>query len=143
MNDKREKVLLTYEDESEYKVESVWATKVGDYYKIDNIPFFAKNVALGDIVSVEEDDEKALYFDKLVQASGNSVIQMIIFDTAQVGHVGRQLESLGCGWEGSHIENYISVNVPKEVPYTTIKTFLDEGEKEGKWEYREACLGWQ
>lgn len=143
MADNRVKILLTYKDETEYKVERVWATKLGNYYRIDNIPFFAKNVALGDVVSVEEDESKDLFFDRLIESSGNSVIQMIIFDERSVGEVGKHLESLGCGWEGSHIANYISVNVPKDVSYSKVKSFLDEGEKQGKWEYREACLGWK
>jgi Domain of unknown function (DUF4265) len=60
------KILLTYKnDEGGYSIESVWATKEGEYYRINNIPFFAPNIALDDLVSAEEDDG-ALYFDSLI-----------------------------------------------------------------------------
>src|ERR1700761_1953400 len=109
------KILLTYkDDEGGYKTESVWATKEGSYYRINNIPFFATNVALDDLVSAEEDNG-ALYFESLIEPSGHSAVQMIIFDENEVMKIGRELEELGCTWEGSHIKTLISIDVPKEI----------------------------
>lgn len=134
------KVLLTYkDDEGKYQVESVWATKQGDYYRIDNIPFFAPNIALGDLVGVEK-DEGELHFDKLVQPSGHSTIQMVIFEESKVLQVGSELVKLGCTWEGSHIKKLISVDVPKDIDYSVIKNYLDKGENEKHWSYKESCL---
>lgn len=134
------KILLTYkDDEGGYKIESVWATKEGFYYRINNIPFFATNVALDDLVSAEEDDG-ALYFESLIEPSGHSAVQMIIFDENEVMKIGRELEELGCTWEGSHIKTLISIDVPKEIPYHKVKEYLDRGEHEGRWSYKEACL---
>ncbi len=61
------KVLLTYKDEEDIKIESVWAIALdNDYYKIANIPFFANNVAYGDIITAENDNGE-LYYDDLLQ----------------------------------------------------------------------------
>jgi hypothetical protein len=134
------KILLTYkDDDGSYKVESVWATKEGDYYRINNIPFLATNIALNDVVSAEEDDG-ALYFDKLIEPSGHSAVQMVIFDEKEVMQIGKELEKLGCTWEGSHIKTLISIDIPKEISYTAVKQYLDKGEKDGRWSYKEACL---
>lgn len=134
------KILLTYKNEDgEFDVESVWATKEGEYYRINNIPFFAPNIALEDVVSAEEDDG-ALYFDSLIEPSGHSTVQMIIFEENKVIETGKQLEEMGCTWEGSHIKALISVDVPKEVSYYDVKQYLDKGEQEGRWSYKEACL---
>lgn len=134
------KILLTYkDDEGNYQVESVWATKQGGFYRINNIPFLAANVALDDLVSVEKDDN-ALYFDELIEASGHSTIQMIIFDGDELLQIGKELESLGCTWEGSHIKTLIAIDVPKEIDYVDVKNYLDKGEKEERWSYKEACL---
>jgi Domain of unknown function (DUF4265) len=134
------KILLTYkDDDGSYKVESVWATKEGDYYRINNIPFLATNIALNDVVSAEEDDG-ALYFDKLIEPSGHSAVQMVIYDEKEVMQIGKELEQLGCTWEGSHIKTLISIDIPKEVSYTAVKQYLDKGEKDGRWSYKEACL---
>lgn len=135
------KVLLTYkDDEGKYQIESVWATKEGSNYRINNIPFLATNIAMNDLVSVEE-DEGALYFDKLVEASGHSAVQMIIFNENEVMQIGSELEKMGCTWEGSHIKTLIAIDIPKEVSYYIVKEYLDKGEKDGRWSYKEACLG--
>lgn len=136
------KVLFVYQDEpgGPYKIESVWATQNGEHYRIDNIPFFAKNIAYGDIVSVEEDDGE-LYFDGLITPSGHSVVRLVITDEQEVDKVGQELIALGCDWEGSHIKNLISVDIPKEIDYNKIKQFLDKGRQQDKWDYQEACLG--
>ena len=136
----RTKVLFIYEDEGQYKIESIWASKVGKYYRIENIPFFIKNIALGDLVAVESDGG-VLYFDSLIESSGNSVVRLIIFNKNEVLRIGEELVKLGCGWEGSHLENLISVNIPKNIPYSKIKIYLDKGESDKQWEYQEACLG--
>jgi len=135
------KILLTFEDEGgNYQTESVWATKQGEYYRIDNIPFLAPSIALHDVVSVEEDDG-ALYFNELIEASNHSTIQMIIFNEGEVPQIGRELEVLNCSWEGSHIKNLIAIDVPNDVSYQVVKEYLDKGEEENRWSYKEACLG--
>ena len=134
------KILLTYkDDDGNYQVESVWATKEGENYRINNIPFFATNVALNDVVSAEEDDG-ALYFEELIKPSGHSTIQIIFFNENDVSETGKQLEKLGCTWEGSHLKTLISVDVPKDVQYDVVKKYLEQGEKENRWSYKEACL---
>ena len=134
------KILLTYkDDDGNYKIESVWATKEGDNYRINNIPFFATNIALNDLVSAKEDDG-GLYFDRLIEPSGHSAVQMIIFDEKEVMQIGKELEQFGCTWEGSHIKTLIAIDIPKEILYSAVNQYLDKGEKNGRWSYKEACL---
>jgi Domain of unknown function (DUF4265) len=134
------KILLTYKDEEgSYQIESVWATQEGEYYRINNIPFLAANIALNDLVSVEKDGD-ALYFDSLIDESGHSTIQMIIFDKSDVLNIGKELESFGCTWEGTHIETLIAIDIPKGIDYSIVKKYLDKGENENKWSYKESCL---
>ncbi|MBT1689153.1 hypothetical protein KK078_21485 [Fulvivirgaceae bacterium PWU37] len=35
----------------------------------------------------------------------------------------------------------MAVDVPPNVSYKVIKEYLDKGEKESRWSYKEACLG--
>jgi len=134
------KILLTYlDDEGTFKIERVWATKEGSYYRINNIPFFATSLALNDLVSVEEDDG-AFYFDKLIEPSGHSAIQLIIFNENDVLEIGKDLENFGRTSEGSNINTMISVDIPKEISYASVKAYLENGEKEGRWSYKEASL---
>jgi hypothetical protein len=133
-------VHLVYIDlEENIQTESVWAEKVGDNYKILNVPFFAPNIAYGDIVKVETDDG-VLYFDELLEESGHSTIQMIIFDKANQSEIEKNLIKLGCDWESSHIKNYISVDIPPTISYTAVKKYLNNGRLENRFDYKEACL---
>ena len=99
----------------------------------------APSIALDDLVSVEEEDG-ALYFDSLVQSSGHSTIQVVFFDEKILMETGRELEQMGCTWEGSHLKTLISVDIPEEVDYKVVKEYLDKGENESRWSYKEACL---
>ena len=136
-----EKIKFVYQidEDSPFEIESLWADKIGEYYQIDNIPFFAKNIAVGDIVSIEEDGGE-LFFDALVQASGHSVVRVLFNDAHQIKSFGEQIIKLGCSWEGNHIKTLISIDIPKNVDYSIVRNFLEEGENRGKWEYQEACI---
>lgn len=138
----KSKIILTYQNEGEYLTEGVWAEKQGDYYKIKNIPFFASNIALDDIVSVEE-DEGELYFVELIESSGNSVVQIVFFKPEMINEITKHFEELECGWEGSHLPNLISVNIPKKISYQVIKEYLDLQYEQGILDYKEACLGYK
>ena len=73
---------LVYHDlEGKLAIESIWAEKEGQYYRVKNIPFFAPNVAYNDLISVEADHDE-LFFDHLIKPSGHSTIQIIFFVTA-------------------------------------------------------------
>lgn len=57
------KVVLVFKNNDRIEEEAIWAEKMEDgHYKVDNIPFYAPNLALNDVFSVEE-DEGILYFD--------------------------------------------------------------------------------
>lgn len=136
------KLNIVYRDfNGEAQIESVWAEKTDGNFKIANIPFFAYNISYQDIVSAEIDDGE-LYFEELVTPSGNTTIQMIIFDRTRdnITEIGKELVDLECGWEGSHIDGYISINVPATVDYKMVKEYLDEGSKAERWDYKESCL---
>jgi hypothetical protein len=135
-----DKVMFDYYDlEGKLAVESVWAAKEGNGYRIKNIPFFAPNIAYDDIISVE-DDNGELFFDDIIKESGNSTIQVIIYNENDFEEVTKKIESFKCGWEGSYLKGYISVNIPKEINYLPVKAFLVSESENKKLDYKEACL---
>ncbi|MGM9508804.1 DUF4265 domain-containing protein [Larkinella sp. GY13] len=134
------KIVFECEDEEGTSLESVWATPVGENYRIENIPFFATSIAFGDIVSAKEEDGELL-FGSLVEASGHSVVQIIIFDEKNVEAVMQDLVNLGCTWEGSHLPTYLALDVPPRVDYQTVQGYLEEKTTATILGYQEACLG--
>lgn len=137
------KVRFKYEgaNADEYEVESMWTQKRDDGYEIDNIPFWVKELAVGDVVSAEPDDDGALWFTGLVRPGGHSTVQIWFSSEADVQSVRDALKQLGCASEISELPRLIAVDVPPTTNYEEVKRFLDEGESRGIFEYQEACLG--
>lgn len=57
------KIIFEIENENgSVEIQSVWAVPVANGYQIDNIPFYAKEIACYEIVSAEPDDDGMLRF---------------------------------------------------------------------------------
>lgn len=128
-----------YDSEGKLAVESVWVLKEENGYRVKNIPFFIPNIAYDDIIIVEEEDGE-LFFDDIVMEFGNSTLQVIIYNENDIEEIIKKIENFDCGWEGSHLKGYISVNVPKGINYLPIKDFLDKELESEKLDYKEACM---
>ena len=72
----RYRVLVVYEEDGERKTESVWATQTGEHYVVASIPFFARNLAMDDVVEVASDGD-TLRLKNTVRPSGNSVVRLV------------------------------------------------------------------
>ena len=136
------KVKFTYfcEIEKREKIESMWASIFGKYYRIENTPFYVLNYALGDIIETQIIDND-LFVKKLIKASGNSTIHIIFYDENIVQKTRDALRSMGCSSELSNISSLISLNIPANIDYINkIKPYLVDGEVNELWSYQEACL---
>ena len=119
-------------------VESVWANPQADgTYQIDNIPFYARGVAVGDTVTANEIDGE-LFFAALARPSGNSLIRAIVYDEAEVPRLCSELKDLGCDVEvyGS----FVAVDVPASISYAPICQLLEEGMSTERLGFEEAVL---
>lgn len=127
-------------DSEETEIETIWAIPQGEGFKLDNIPFYAKGVALGDVVSAKEVDG-CLYVDELLKPSGHSTVRLWFADEKDVQAVRAELKAMGCDSEISDQPRLVAVDIPSNVRYEKIREYLDAGESYGKWDYQEACLG--
>lgn len=135
-----EKILFEHYDlDQKYAVESVWAERVGEYYKLDNILFYAPNYSWGDIVEVENRNGE-LNATGLITEAGHSTIRINFYRHEYLESTLQRLKEIGCDYERSNIPLLISVDIPPEVEYEGIRAFLNEGEEKEKWNYQEACL---
>ena len=140
--DNRQKILFVQHlDNGQLETESLWCIKDGGNYIIDNIPFVAKRIALGDTIKAEyEADENAYYFDDFVSVSGNTTVRLYFSDDTLIEVVKNQLIEMGCETETFLARKILAVNVPYNLGYKPVKEYLDEGELQEKWEYEESCL---
>ncbi|MBS5837544.1 MAG: DUF4265 domain-containing protein, partial [Neisseria sp.] len=64
--------------------ESIWGVNLGNnLFKINNIPFYTKDVSFDDTVSVVDIDG-VLHYKKTIKSSGNSTIRIIFFDGKEI-----------------------------------------------------------
>lgn len=138
-NNERVKILFLHDAFEKEEIESAWAKRKGNYFVLDNILFYAKEFSLGDIIeTVVKDGE--LYANRLIEESGHSTIRVFLSNENKVSKLREDLEHMGCSSEVSNISKLISVDIPRNVSYSSIIKFLDKGEKQGEWEYQEACI---
>jgi hypothetical protein len=142
MNNNQQKILFVQRSEGDkFLTESLWCQKDGEFYVVDNIPFIAKRISLGDTIKAKYDaDEKAFYFDDFVKVSGNTTVRLYFQDVSIIEDTRSMLIAFGCEGEIFLTRKILAVNIPHNVKYKPIKKFLDQGEEEGKWAYEESCL---
>ena len=134
------KLVLPYKDDAgAIRGETVGAMREGDYYRIKNIPLYASKIALYDLIKIRN-REGIFYFHRIIESSGRNVIQMIVFNDREFTPLSKNLDRFGCEWRRGDIPQLIAFDVPKHVAYLPVKEWLDQGELEQRWGYREACL---
>jgi hypothetical protein len=127
--------------EGEFETETIWCEIDGENFIVDNIPFIAKRISLGDTIKAEYDTEDEMYyFDDFVKTSGNSTIRIFFHNDDDIEFIRKWLKEYGCESEVLPARSIIAVNIPKSVNYLPIKKYLDKGEQDGKWVYEESCL---
>ena len=98
-----------------FDLEGVWAEETTDGgFVIDNIPFFARQATLGDVVEVRH-TEGATFYLSTRQRSGNSLLRVVFFEGHDPSNLRFDLAKLGCSTEQSHLQSLIAVNVPSTV----------------------------
>lgn len=114
--------------------EQLYAWPVGDGgYRIDNIPFFVKNVAVGDVVLARLTEMGWYEFAAVRSRSGHSTFRIWLSDDlASSGrNVAQQIIALGCEVETT-LERLIAIDVPPDVE-PIVWDFIDQGRSRGVW----------
>ncbi len=119
-------------------VEALWGIRRADGIELDNIPFFAKGVALGDVVRVEQAPDGALEFESVVRRGGHSTYRILLIEkqAEDPQHAMDELIALGLSVEED--AGLLAVDVPPEVSLDGIRQRLFEGIDSGRWEVEEA-----
>ncbi|GGK51508.1 DUF4265 domain-containing protein [Nocardia camponoti] len=119
--------------------ERIWAVRLDDQrVRVENIPFAARGVAAGDILTVTADEDGVLWAGDVVEPSGNCTIRVIPVEgclrSGVRKAVGDAFEPLGVEGEGSRT-GLVSLNVPGGADLTEVKETLEQGHADGLWVY--------
>lgn len=119
-----EKIFFELHIEDGYppvKEESIWGIRLeNNLFKINNIPFYTKEVSFEDIVSVSN-NKGILHYKKTMKSSGNSTIRVIFFDKENVENCINSIKKMGCECE-KFSSTFIAINIPIT---TNIEIILD------------------
>jgi hypothetical protein len=122
-----------------FDYEELWSTPAGEgLFRIENVPFFARGIARGDIVSAVAEGE-VLRFQEVFEASGHSTIRLIVNDSKAVPGILERFEGQGCSGEVT-FGKLVALDVPPTVSLEAIREKLDLGYAQSQWDYEEACI---
>jgi hypothetical protein len=116
-------------EKGEVNVETLWAFDLGDdRYRLDNSPFYAYSVSVGDVVLAPVDPEEARpTYASVVEKSGNRTVRVLLDTPVEPGNVSdtllQGLVAMGCEYEGANAR-YVSINVPPSVELADVRDYL-------------------
>jgi Domain of unknown function (DUF4265) len=125
--------------------EGLWAVPVeGDTFRLDNTPWFARDIASGDIVRAEMREDEWWFLERL-HWSGNCTIRVIPFRHGPIRGdrkaILEMFDSLGVTGEGVERFGMVVLHVPPEADLAAVQRLLKRGFDEGWWDYEEGCVG--
>nr|WP_160250268.1 DUF4265 domain-containing protein [Mixta theicola] len=117
--------LTVVDDYPPVSTESLWAEKLtSGNYRIQNIPFYSKDVSFNDVISVKKGQDGECLFHKIVRYSGNSTLRVIFFEKEVIEKVINKLVRLGCSWESMN-DTFYSINVPHDSNLNKVIKYLE------------------
>lgn len=141
------RVKLDQDDSGWPPVESegIWAIKLENgNYQIDNIPWFAKNLAVDDEVKAYPDSEGVLWYAEKSNWAGHLTIRLIpLMDgtwAEKMDLVRNTFVASGITVEGLSQYGIASIDIEPGVDFPRLKLSLIDGEAKGLWSYEEGCI---
>ena len=118
-------------------LEALWATPLGNgLYRIDNIPFSAYGLHLGDEVLAEA-GQAGLRMVEVARRGGHSTYRVLAWPGSALDQIEERLgviESLGCGVERATLR-WVALDVPPTTDRSAVVALLEDGWRDGVWRY--------
>lgn len=126
-------------------VESLWAVDQGNgTVRLDNIPWFVRGIACGDIVVVEPDEEGVRWAGEVVRRSENCTIRLIVLRDGGSGAARQSVintfQQLGVDGEGIEQFRMVALDVPPTADLAQVQRLLNHGAAKEWWHMEEGCI---
>ena len=113
-------------------VETLWANPADEagLYVLDNIPWYAYDVSLGDTIEARPGAEGMLEMVRVVRKSGNRTLRLILeaADDGELTEASRALmdgvRALGCGFEGMN-RRLVALTVPPGADVVVVGDYIN------------------
>ena len=138
------KIRFTLEKDEDgyppFTSERLWARKLGeDLYEIDNIPFFVRDLSLGDRVSAEAAEAGVFVFRGMGERSSNSTIRVFVIREEVRTALFGEIEKSGAEYELGAVPDMVAINIPVNSDVAGLLRYLDEASREKALDYEEAA----
>ena len=137
------KIAFTLDVEDGYppiNVEQLNATEIAPgQFELLNSPFFINEIAYGDVVAVDVNENGRLVFKSCLKQSTFKAISIIIMDSKMDVSIMDLLRGQNCVIEYGEFGalRMVAVAIPESADYMAIKKVLDDYEKAGLLSYAE------
>ncbi|MFI0086492.1 DUF4265 domain-containing protein [Streptomyces bobili] len=126
-------------------VESLWAVDQGDgTVRLDNIPWFVRGIACGDVVATEPDEEGVHWAGEVVRRSENCTIRLIASRDSGSGAARQSVINAfrELGVDGESIEQFgmVALDVPPTADLAKVQRLLKRGVAKEWWDMEEGCV---
>ena len=113
-----------------------------DVYVLDNIPFFATGVALGDHLQVVEGGALGRRVAGRRSWGGNCTVRVRLPADGELalGDVFERFARLDVSGEGLEEHRLAALNVPPDADLDAVIALLRSGHDTGRWDYEESCI---
>jgi len=103
-------------------------------YRVDNVPFFTKDVAVGDVVAAERTRDGWYSFQSVLERSGHSVFRIWLSEASisRTAEFVDELRRLGCLVETT-LERLVAIDASPEVE-ARVWEHLERGQTAGLWD---------
>lgn len=126
--------------------EGLWAEILGnDEFRIDNTPWFVRNLAADDVVRALAGSDGVLWATERVRWSGRCTVRVIPRKDGPLAADRQAVLDAFAPFRvaGEGIEQYgmVALDVPADADLAAVKSALVAGEADGRWHFEEGCIG--
>ena len=126
--------------------EGLWAEPLGaGRYRVDNTPWFVRNLSADDVVVATPDAEGVLWATRRIHFSGRMTVRVIPYRRGPLmGDLQAVLDTfaeLGVTGEGAEpAYPIVALDIPADADLAPIVARLRRGHANGLWDYEEASV---
>lgn len=126
--------------------ERVWAVPLGgDHYRIDNVPWFVRDLACDDVVvAIAPEEGQHPVYVRTHEKSSHLTIRVVCFRSGplkgDLGAVADAFTRLGVYAEGVAQYGIVALDIPPTASLRPIYERLVAGQQDGTWEWEEGRI---
>jgi len=123
-----------------YQVEHLFASKVGNHYQVDSVPFFATGISYRDLIEAHPGPAGLLKFNRVAKKSGHMTYRVLLTENAaareSADYILKLLADAGCTLERGF--GLIAIDIPPGEDASSIVGMIQSSAAEGVWQYEAA-----